>query len=54
VDLLNEHHLSLPHKEKSRESLLRLRAMAEIFGQLEEKTNVVLREVLNGNGNKSS
>ena len=54
VELLNEHHLRLPHKEKSRESLIRLRAMAEIFGQLEEKTNVVLREVLNGHGNKTS
>ncbi len=54
VELLNEHHLRLPHKEKSRESLIRLRAVAEIFGQLEEKTNVVLREVLNGHGNKTS
>ena len=54
VELLNEHRFSLPHKEKSRESLIRLRAMAEIFGQLEEKTNVVLREVLNGHGNKLS
>lgn len=54
VELLNEHRFSLPHKEKSRESLIRLKAMAEIFGQLEEKTNVVLREVLNGHGNKTS
>jgi len=54
VELLNEHRFNLPHKEKSRESLIRLRAMAEIFGQLEEKTNVVLREVLNGHGNETS
>ena len=54
VNLLNEQHLSLPHKEKSRESLIRLSAMAEILGQLEEKTNVVLREVLNGKGNKTN
>jgi hypothetical protein len=50
VALLDEDLLNLPHKEKSRESLVRLKAVAEIFGQLEEKTNVVLREVLNGNG----
>ncbi|MCD6293399.1 MAG: hypothetical protein J7M20_00415 [Deltaproteobacteria bacterium] len=54
VELLNEHRFNLPYKEKSRESLIRLRAMAEIFGQLEEKTNVVLREVLNGHGNETS
>ena len=54
VELLNEHRFNFPHKEKSRESLIRLRAMAEIFGQLEEKTNVVLREVLNGHGNETS
>ena len=54
VELLNEHRFNLPHKEKSRESLIRLSAMAEIFGQLEEKTNVVLREVLNGHGNETS
>jgi len=52
VELLNANHLNLPHKEKSRESLIRLKAVAEIFGQLEEKTNVVLREVLNGHSNK--
>ena len=52
IDLLGDHHLNLPHKEKSRESLIRLKAVADIFEQLEEKTNVVLREVLNGHGNK--
>ncbi len=52
VALLNDHRLNLPHKEKSRESLVRLKAVAQIFGQLEENTNVVLREVLNGHGNK--
>ena len=52
IDLLDDHHFNLPHKEKSRESLIRLKAVADIFGQLEEKTNVVLREVLNGHGSK--
>ena len=50
IDLLGNHHFNLPHKEKSKESLIRLKAVADIFGQLEEKTNVVLREVLNGHG----
>ena len=53
IDLLNDAHINLPHREKSRESLIRLKAVADIFGQLEEKTNVVLREVLNGHGNKA-
>ena len=52
VALLDEDQLKLPHKEKSRESLIRLKAVADIFGQLEEKTNVVLREVLNGHVSK--
>jgi hypothetical protein len=50
IDLLGDHHFNLPHKDKSRESLIRLKAVADIFEQLEEKTNVVLREVLNGHG----
>ena len=52
IDLMSDHHFSLPHKEKSKESLIRLKAVADIFGQLEEKTNVVLREVLNGHSGK--
>ena len=52
IDLLGDHQFRLPHKEKSRESLIRLKAVADIFGELEEKTNVVLREVLNGHGSR--
>ena len=37
IDLLDNRNIILPHKEKSRESLIRLKAVAEIFGQLEEK-----------------
>jgi hypothetical protein len=48
VHVLEGSHLNLPFKEKSIKSLIRLRAVAEIIGQMEEKTNVVLREVLNG------
>ena len=52
IDLLSDHRFNLPHKEKTKESLIRLKAVADIFGQLEEKTNVVLREILNGHGSK--
>lgn len=48
VEILESSHLDLPFRDKSLKSLLRLKAIAEIIGQMEEKTNVVLREVLNG------
>ena len=48
VQILEDSYLILPHKDKSRKSLVRLKAVAETIGQMEEKANVVLREVLNG------
>ena len=51
TDILEQPSLNLPFKEKSRKSLVHLRALAEIIGQLEENTNVVLRRVLNGSDN---
>jgi len=48
VHVLESSCLNLPYKDKSIKSLVRLKAVAEIIGQMEEKTNVVLREVLNG------
>jgi len=48
VHALDSGYFDLPFKEKSIKSLTRLKAVAEIIGQMEEKTNVVLREVLNG------
>ncbi|MBC8419505.1 MAG: hypothetical protein ISR62_03685 [Desulfobacteraceae bacterium] len=48
VHILDDSYLNLPYKDKSRKSLIRLKAVAEIIRQMEEKTNVVLREVLNG------
>ena len=38
----------LPHQVKSRKSLVRLKALADVIVQLEAKANVVLREILNG------
>lgn len=48
VNVLESNYLNLPFKDKSIKSLIRLKAVAEVIGQMEEKTNVVLREVLNG------
>jgi len=48
VHVLESSYLKIPFKDKSIKSLIRLKAVAEIIGQMEEKTNVVLREVLNG------
>lgn len=48
MHILESSYLDLPFKDKSIKSLIRLKAVAEIIGQMEEKTNAVLREVLNG------
>lgn len=51
IHILEDSSLDLPYQRKSRKSLIRLKALAEIIGQLEDNTNMVLRQVLNGNGN---
>ena len=51
IRFLGDSSLNLPYQEKSRKGLIRLKALAEIMGQLEQSTNVVLTQVLNGNGN---
>ena len=48
TSILENPSLNLPYQEKTRKSLLYLKALAEIMGQLENNTNIVLREVLNG------
>ena len=50
IHILEDSSLDLPYQRKSRKSLIRLKALAEIIGQLEDNTNIVLRQVLNGNG----
>ena len=52
VHVLESSYLNLPFKDKSIKSLIRLKAVAEIIGQMEDKTNAVLREVLNGHHEK--
>ena len=48
IQILQKTSLGLPYQEKSRKSLIGLKGLAENIGQLEEKTNTVLRQVLNG------
>jgi hypothetical protein len=51
IDILANPSLNLPHQEKSRKSLIRLKALAEVMEHLEMSTNDVLRRVLNGSEN---
>lgn len=50
IRVLENPELKLPYKEKSKKSIVRLKALAEIMGQLENRTNAVLKQVFNGNG----
>ena len=47
--MLEDPSLNLPFQGRSRKCFIRLKALAEIMGKLEENTNAVLRQVLNGN-----
>jgi hypothetical protein len=48
TSILKDPSLRLPFQEKSRKCLVHLRTLAEIMGRLEDDTNAVLRQVLNG------
>ena len=50
TEMLSDPSLRLPYRERSRKTLINLKALAEIVAELESDTNLVLREVLNGNG----
>jgi len=52
IQILDDPTLNLAHQEKSRRSLIHLKILAEIMGELEKNTNTVLREVLNTNNSK--
>jgi hypothetical protein len=54
IRILENPALNLPYKEKSKKSITRLKALAEIMGQLENRTNAVLKQVLNGNNETGS
>lgn len=51
VSLLANPLLQIPSREKSRKRLTQLKALAQTLGQLEQDTNFLLRQVLNGGGN---
>lgn len=53
IQILSNPDLRLPHQDKSRKSLIHLKALAKIMGELEENTNVALRQVLNGSATSS-
>ncbi|MFH1674654.1 MAG: hypothetical protein ABIF87_14685 [Pseudomonadota bacterium] len=48
IRILEDPSLNLPYQNKSRKSLIQLKILAEIMSQLENNTNVVLQQVLNG------
>ena len=48
IHILDDPDFVFPYGDKSKKSLIRLKAVAETMGQLENSTNVVLREILNG------
>ena len=48
IHILDDPYFDFPYRDKSKKSLARLKAVAETMGQLEDNTNVVLREILNG------
>ena len=49
IKILEDPSLNLPHQSKSKNSLIRLKTLARVMEQLEQNTNVVLRQVLNAN-----
>ncbi len=51
IQILGDLSLDLPFQEKSRKSLLHLKTLSEIMNQLENSTNVVLKQLLNGGYN---
>jgi hypothetical protein len=53
IEILKDPSVSLPSKEKSRKTLIHLKTLIEIMTQLEESTNRVLRQVLNGHAKSS-
>ncbi|MFC1532656.1 hypothetical protein ACFL7M_04735 [Thermodesulfobacteriota bacterium] len=53
INILGNPALNIPSQEKSRKTLIQLKALAETMNQLERNTNFLLHQVLNGNGTKN-
>ncbi len=52
INILGNSSLNITGQEKSRKTLLQLKALADTMGQLERNTNFLLHQVLNGNARK--
>jgi hypothetical protein len=50
IDILGDDSINIPSREKSKKTLIHLRALAETMNRLERNTNFLLHQVLNGNG----
>jgi hypothetical protein len=48
ISILNNPALEIPSRERSRKTLVQLKALAETIRELEKNTNFVLGQVLNG------
>ncbi|MBN1104013.1 MAG: hypothetical protein JXL84_11415 [Deltaproteobacteria bacterium] len=48
IHLLSTQDFGIPSQDKSRKTLIQLKALAQTLGQLEQNTNFLLRQVLNG------
>ncbi|MEJ2725088.1 MAG: hypothetical protein P8175_10680 [Deltaproteobacteria bacterium] len=54
IKLLANPELSIPSRERSKKTLIQLKALAENMSQLESNTNFLLRQVLNGGDNEAT
>lgn len=52
IEILENSALNIPGQEKSRNTLVKLKALADTMKQLERNTNFLLHQVLNGNAKK--
>jgi hypothetical protein len=48
IQMLSDPTLNIPSRERSRKNLTQLKALAETMNQLEQNTNFLLQQVLNG------
>ncbi|MGA1791593.1 MAG: hypothetical protein ACMUIM_08905 [bacterium] len=54
ISILDNPILDIPSRDRSRKSLIQLKALAETMNQLERNTNFLLHQVLNGNHGKDA
>ncbi|MBN2060580.1 MAG: hypothetical protein JW882_09225 [Deltaproteobacteria bacterium] len=54
IGILDDPYLNIPSKKRSKNNLIKLKALAETMSQLESNTNFLLHHVLNGDYRKGS